>query len=71
MVRTLEDGDDENMKGEVVIPRVNPHTTIVWDSPMCALDINSLVTKDIVKYPHRSMFDVLKQVDMEPNLLTK
>jgi hypothetical protein len=44
--------------------RANPHTTIVWDSPICALDINSVVTKDVVKYPHRNMFNMLKQVDM-------
>jgi hypothetical protein len=49
MVRIFEDGDDENMKVEVVMLRANPHTTIVWDSPLCALNINSVVTKDVVK----------------------
>jgi hypothetical protein len=49
MVKIFEDGDDENMKGEVVMLRVNPHTTIVWDLPTCGLNINILVTKDVVK----------------------
>jgi hypothetical protein len=48
MVRIFKDGDDENMKGEVVMLKANPHTTIVYNSPMCALDINSVVTRDVV-----------------------
>ncbi|KAH9553045.1 hypothetical protein CY35_09G099300 [Sphagnum magellanicum] len=64
MLRTLEDGDDEKMKGEADTPSTSPYTKAKVDSPKCTPERNSAATKVAVEDLH-SRFGMLKQVDRE------
>ncbi|CAM6008942.1 unnamed protein product [Sphagnum balticum] len=64
MLRTLEDGDDEKMKGEADTPSTSRYTTAKVDSPKCTPERNSAATKGAVEDPH-SRFGMLKEVDRE------